>query len=461
PRVGAREVHTAIVLAPVRESEERMWVAEGVHEELLRELMRLPRLRVLPRVAQGEVPDGAIVVRLAAGDALDVAIERGGDETRLRLPLDVGAIALAARSIAFAVGEVLERSPGADPQRDATAMVLRARRRIHASGFTAADAALALLHNAHALCPDDPRIIATLAMMRVRFGLGPGAEHLAGVRELVVQALAAGPELAETHVAAAFLEQQVGDPGVAATHFRTAIARAPYRADGHEGLGRMLLEAGHLDEGIRRIDDAIAIAPDLVNARWEVARAHALEENWVAHDLLVGELLAADADLPFYRMRYAWWRGDLETVRAIRDESGKRAARGFEPELIGKLYEILLDGAWPRHRDAVIERASRPTPSRRRSAFIAQLAADAAGSSGDTEACIAMLEVAVDNGLYDLHWLDRCPTLRDVRGTRRGRLARMQVKARSEAILDALYGDADADAPATMITPVSTGTGSG
>jgi tetratricopeptide (TPR) repeat protein len=418
--------------------------------------MRLPRLRVWPRVAAGEVPDGAVVVRLEAGDALDVAIQRGGDELALRLPLEVGAIGLAARSIAFAVGDLLDSAPGADPARDATAMVLRARRRIHQQGFAAADSALALMTNARALQPDDPRIAAALAMTRVRFGLGAGGAHLDGVRELVAQALADGPELADTHVAAAFLEQQVGDPGVAAAHFRAAIARAPYRADGHEGLGRMLLEAGFLDDGMRRLDDAIAISPDLVNTRWEIARAHALEENWVAHDALVDELVR-EAHNPFYRMRFAWWRGDHELVRYIRDAYGGGASAGFEPELIERLYAVVLDGAWPEHREAILGRARATTPSRRRSAFIAQLAADAAGHAGDLPACVEMIELAVDCGLYDLHWFDRCPTLRAARGDARAHEARARVQQRADRIFDALFGDGPDgfgdpdDAPATQL----------
>src|SRR6185369_9054133 len=117
------------------------------------------------------------------------------------------------------------------------------------------------------------------------------------------------------HVAAGLLELHTGDPVLAATHYRTAIACSPYVAEGHEALGRMLLETGFLDDAMRRLDDALAITPDLNNVRWEIARAHALEQNWLLYDRLMPQLRADD--IPFLRMRFAWWRGNLDEIREI------------------------------------------------------------------------------------------------------------------------------------------------
>ena len=53
-----------------------------------------------------------------------------------------------------------------------------------------------------------------------------------------------------------------------------------------------------------------------------------------------------------------------------------------------------------------------------------------------------MIDLAADHGLYDLHWLDRCPTLACVHPA----ASRTRVKRRADAILDALYGDAEVSA---------------
>jgi hypothetical protein len=44
-------------------------------------------------------------------------------------------------------------------------------------------------------------------------------------------------------------------------------------------------------------------------------------------------------------------------------------------------------------------------------------------------------------GLFDLHWLDRCPLLASVRAEPRYAVIRVDVAARAEAIHDALYSE--------------------
>jgi hypothetical protein len=55
--------------------------------------------------------------------------------------------------------------------------------------------------------------------------------------------------------------------------------------------------------------------------------------------------------------------------------------------------------------------------------------------------------------LFDLHWLDRCPLLASARDDPAFAAVRAQIRARSCAIYDALYGDHPiahvATAPAT------------
>jgi serine/threonine-protein kinase len=422
-----------------------MHLAEGIHEELLRRLVRRPRLRVLPRAAGGgKAEPNATVVELYAAELLSATIRRDRAQTTLHLPLDIGSVGVAADAIASAVAEVVgHRTAGLDPEAQALEMLLRARMLAQRS-FAGVPDALELLERAHALCPDDPRIAATLAMLCVRFAVVDiaGEDEFARARSLVYAALASAPGLSESHVAAGHLELHTGDPAVAASHFRTAIACSPYVAEAHEGLGRMLLEAGFLDVAIARLEDALAISPNLSTVRWEIARAYALEQDWVACDRLVAEL-AVFSDRPVGRMRFAWWRGDRRAVAALRGEVS--LLRGFDPAFLGRLSAIIIESAWPMHREALLGYIlTAKSPSLRRRSFLAQLGAEAAGASGDVPSCTALIEHAVVNGLFDLHWLERCPLLERARGSAEYARAWVQVKSRAEAILDALYGDGKA-----------------
>ncbi len=434
-----RELRTVVVVPPTGD-DARLHLAAGVHEELLRRLVRRPHLRVLPSAGGTPVPSAALV-ELRAGELLSVAIRCERAQTTLHLPLDIASIELTADAIVGAIVETVGRVAAvpASPQARAHELLLRARLIVQRE-YGSAREAVALLEEAHALAPDDPRIAATLAMLRLRFFVvGPtSADDLARAGALVRAALAAAPELPESHVAAGHLELHTGDPAVAAAHFRRAIARSPYLAEAHEGLGRMLLEAGFLDAAIARLEDARAIAPDLSAICWDLARARALEQDWAGCDALIASL-GGQRDRAAARLRIAWWRGDLDAVTAVYHQLG--SVRTVESWMLDLLYEVAVERTWPARRAEVLGHVvGWRSPSVRMRAFVAQLGAEAAGAAGDAPACNAMIAYAVTNGLFDLHWLERCPLIEPARRTAEGAAAHARVRLRAEAILDALYG---------------------
>jgi serine/threonine-protein kinase len=69
------------------------------------------------------------------------------------------------------------------------------------------------------------------------------------------------------------------------------------------------------------------------------------------------------------------------------------------------------------------------------------MAAEAAAFAGDLETAIDLVERSYDAGFFDLHWLEKCPLLDGMRADPRYPPLHAKVKARAEAILDALYGD--------------------
>ncbi len=447
PRSHGQDVRTIIIVAPRAGSEAaNMPIAGAIHEELLRRLSRMPRVRIQPRHEAQPGADATTVV-LIARDTLEVTATAPGDAApllTLHLPLAVARITAGSDLAAHVISDVLGLADAAvEPATPAREAAIGARYLIR-QGSASLREVVETLERAHALAPDDPSIAANLARTlatRAFVSLEQAHVLLSRARELSRRALAAGPDLAETHVAAGHVELQDGIAAVAASHFRVAIACSPYSPEGHEWMGRMLLEAGYLDDAIERLDHALAITPDLPSARWEMARALALDGRWDEHDRMVAPMIPTN-DRILARARYAWWRGDRAQVKAIGAEMRKvPLERQFEP-LVVEGFLAMMDDEWLQHRDHLIAQAvGLKTPSLRRRVFTAQLIAESAGVHGDVPTCTRMIEFATDNGLFDLHWLDRCPVLEPARAAGTLAAARVRIHERAEAILDALYGD--------------------
>ena len=89
----------------------------------------------------------------------------------------------------------------------------------------------------------------------------------------------------------------------------------------------------------------------------------------------------------------------------------------------------------------------RSRPARTRGWFglllviLAGLSRPVSAASGDLDTAFAMLALAVQHGLFDRHWLERCPLLVGLRADPRYPPLHAKVAGRAHAVLDALYGD--------------------
>jgi tetratricopeptide (TPR) repeat protein len=442
------ELYRVVVLPPraAGEDQSTLHLGKAVREELLARLSRRPRVRVLPRAAP---EPHALVLEVVAGTELAVIASRDGIQVlTLAFPAAVELVEATAQLIADTAVTVLGSeavAPRSPEQLRATDLLLRGR---HLAGnLMRVEGAIALVKEAAALAPDDPRIAATLAMLEVRVAFFlPLVDNQVLIRasELARIALWRGPELGESHLAMGHVALHSGQPTLAAGHYRRAIACSPHSAEAHEYMGRLLLEAGFIDQGIARVDDALQISPNTYSCRWDLARVWALEQRWDLHEQQLEILGRMEGDRSIARARYAWWRGDLVAVKAMRSHVVN--ALSFEPRLVDALFSVLIDeDGWSRVRSALMAVAlDESTPNRRRRAFIAQLVAEAASFAKDTAACAQILEFAYRQGLFDLHWFERCAMLDNFRGTPAYASLRGQLKERAQVILDALYGDHEA-----------------
>ncbi|MGE5184228.1 MAG: protein kinase domain-containing protein, partial [Acidobacteriota bacterium] len=389
------ELATVVVLAP-RGDDARLYLAEEVYDELLGRLMKRSHLRVLPRVAEGE--PGALVARLEVGTNLVVHAERDGEPVlALDVPLAIDRVDAAADQIAAALTSRLALAPRGERDRklEARDIMMQARHNIRRS-LERANLAAEQIERAHVLDPEDPRILATRAMIDVRrafFTNNEAEESLARAGDLARKAVAAAPELADAYLALGHVELHGGNPIAAAAHYRKAIARAPHSSEAHEYLGRMLLEAGYLEPAIARLQEAIAISPSRRSNEREHSSAAALEGNCGSYDRLVAGQTAARVDRTFARARCTSWRKDRALVRA-HEADMMRAEQVFVPGLMIALIAVYRDEPWPPLRDRLLAIAHDRPPNRRRRTFVAQITAEAAGWAGDVDTCARVVELA-------------------------------------------------------------------
>lgn len=443
--VAAGDITIVVVLAPQGDhAHPRFYLARAVQEQVLARLTTKPRMRVLPRI---ELPaEGSpIGIGFVVGDSLVVRITLArGAPIEMTFPLAFDQIDAAADTIVALVDGEVARPSERDARADHAEELLLEARDMAYRDFARVPDAIVKLEQARELAPQNPRILATLAIGYIRGAFFRPATFRQGMekaRLLANSAVVLAPDLAEAHIACGHLELTTQAPERAATHFRIAIGLAPQLPEAHEQLGRMLLEAGYLEPALARLNEAISISPTFRSAKWEIARAHALAGRWDDAIALMRSLQEVGLDRPLAKARYAWWRGDFATVVEMH-ASLREAERTLWPGLIEALFDVFINGVpWSAKHALFVDALAGDIENRRRRVFMAQLAAEAAAYTGAHDSAVELLEQATIDGLFDLHWFDHCPMLDSCRQTPGMQRIRERIAARAHAILDALYGD--------------------
>jgi serine/threonine-protein kinase len=302
--------------------------------------------------------------------------------------------------------------------------------------------AVELYEQALARAPNDPTILAGCARARVRvafFG-GEGASEMAALaREAADRAVAGAPELGESWLALASARMMGGDTPGAVRAVVTALDKAKGLAPAHDLLGRILIEVGRTDEAIVHMRTAQSIDPSMTSTRFELARAYAILGRWDEADALL--------DLPdltpggrvsrfLYRGRVCLWRGeshpDLDDPPELGPELGALASGAALVELL-KTRE-LTDSL----REWLEAGARSGEPRSRRRALFFQLNAEFYAYVFEIDHALESIQGAVESGLIDLLWLDRCPVLEPVRKDARFGPLRAEVEARAQVVIAAL-----------------------
>jgi eukaryotic-like serine/threonine-protein kinase len=227
-----------------------------------------------------------------------------------------------------------------------------------------------------------------------------------------------------------------GDPVGAIPALRTALHRAPSLPKAHELLGRILLEAGLVDEAIFRLETALSLDPGELFSRWELARARALFGDWSTAGALL-DLPVEDEASRFHkavmRARFGLWRGSafpIDDLPLTVETIPVQYARIFRDVLA--TARLSND-----HRSFLRTKAERSEQGGRLRPLFLQLYVEILGFLGEDEPLLGTLTSAVDAGLFDALWMQRCVLLDGVRADARFVALRARVEERAAAIIAA------------------------
>jgi serine/threonine-protein kinase len=460
PRTFSR---TKLAVTPIvnEGSPSEDYLAHGLTEDLVDLLEGIGELEVRPARYGAQPPEGVDAVVTGTlrcvGDRVHVTlrlvtVEDGfglWDGTFDRLSAELVAVADGA---AAAIAEALTTKALAPPRPMPTNPVaydlyLRGRHAFLRGWYDASGTAVRLLGEAHMLAPSDATIAATYARALARsYGTSSSGEDVARrAKEVVDKALALDPRRAEARLALASVHLYRGECIGAATELQRAFGSAPHDPDVLEMLGRLRAEVGPLETAVQQLEAALAREPYFAVARATLARTVALLGDHAATRTSLGPVPEDVSEriphvLTSVRLALWWrdrrWLAELAPVVARLDPKLREtriAASLMGIGLTGVLSEsdrLRLAGAFP----------SGSSTGQRLASFNAQIRAEVHLVCGEPEAAMDAIRDADANGFIDRTWIERCPLLEPLRGSRDLDAIRRSTTLRASRVSDILDG---------------------
>jgi serine/threonine-protein kinase len=247
----------------------------------------------------------------------------------------------------------------------------------------------------------------------------------------------------EAYLASALYKLNSNDAVSAATDLGTALVRAPMLAQAHEMAGRVLMELGALAESRQHLTNARSLDP---------LRAHLITSELARLDMLEGyteraeRAVTALANEPdramaqlgaIQQVRFAAWRGDLETARRGALMIAPRMG-GFASRITSFVNEAVATGnldedAWQR----IVPPIDDPELPTRSHLLALQILGEVALLLGRTELAYRTFEQANRIGLLDIANLDKCPLFDRIANEARFEALRGRVRERADRVLSA------------------------
>ncbi len=324
-------------------------------------------------------------------------------------------------------------------------MRARAHRRTFHLGGRGPDGAAGLLRRCLALAPDFPPALslyaAVCAFMWFLYGeRDEEFEWAAECERAVTRALEVGPGLPDTHLAAGRMHWQRSRFREGARAVRRALELAPTHAAAHAYLGVLQCEGGRGKEGIRHVELALELEPTRPAPRLTLARHAALVGDRERFETLTQQLWEEEPDSRFpvliAQIRVASWDRDHASIRRLRDELA-RLDKPFPPFAQMTASWILGEATLAEVKENLDLNAPPERSSQRYRVMLETGLAEAHLARGEAEEAMVILERLAERDIVDLHWLDRCPLVDQLRGEPRLDRLRAKVRERVQVIWSA------------------------
>jgi serine/threonine-protein kinase len=468
----APDMHTdalqkTVAVLPIRNAgpPEDDYLVDGLTDDLIDALSMTPGLRVRPRgivmqhknagdpralgrdlgvqvVVEGTMRTSADAIRVSARvlsveDGFQIWAKRF-DGTRSDV-LKIGDE--ASREVAAALSSRAPTRAAIATDPGAIDLYLRGRHEYLKFWTTANERAIELLHQANERAPRDPLIMAAYAAALARqFGLGSAnpMDRNAHARKIAEEAVRLAPQLAEAHFALAQVKLHEPDlPGTAAGVVR-ALSLSPLLPDAHQLRARLLSEVGTPREAIEAAHRAMQLEPRFSHLRFDVqARSRAMLGEWE-----LGEYGEPPTDVEAANLywimatRFTMWKRDDVASKRLAEQlmaldAGSVLARMF----VGWIFDKRIPTP---ERSRIDERKSAEGITKRMRIFWNQLSSEVRIYVGERP--LDDVRAAVDLGLVDIAWMDRCPLLEDLRKDPEWKDMRERVASRARIVLMQLEG---------------------
>jgi len=455
----------AVLPFAYRGSSEHDYLGDALAEELVDVLSRTRGLRVLAIGATRRFADdrdpAAIAAELEVDCVVDGTVQLSGSRVRITARLiesgtavqqwndrfegSVEVVLALQESMGRRIAEALRLevdavAHGRTAPREAIELYLRARRLLRKGMFVRAEDAIALLDRCIELAPGfAPGLVAhAIASVRAWWGIefDVGNQRKERAMKSVALALERAPDLAETHVASAMIDSQMGRYREAAQSLAHALAIAPTLAEAQQYLGELQGEAGRLKEARERLELTLSLDPSLIICHAALARIAIMagdDEGFARHARALEESEIYDA-IPFLVARFRWslYRADEAKTRATLESlerldtpsSAQMVALGKiaigEGDLQAVLARLVTIDEW--------------MANPRFTALVLQLSTEVFCAANELDEAARALEIASHGVLVDIVWIDRCPVLEPLRGRPEFAAARDRVKKRAAEV---------------------------
>lgn len=463
--LGSKVRALAVLPFRYRGAVDQEYLGEALADDLIDLLSRTRGLRVLGSGATARYKDERdprkVGVDLGVDAVVDATVQASGTLLRVTARLvDVESgtqlwnerfdgsledVFELQDSISKRIAEALRVSlaagaPRADAPTEAVESYLRGRRALSQLKYVGEGGAVPLFEHALELAPGFQPAVAAHAMATVRTWFLPDLDNTrdwaATATASVERALLEAPELAETHQARAMFAMQLGRFREAAQALTRALEIAPTFGEAHQSLGSLLVEAGRVDQGLKHLRLAVQLDPSQRFALLTIARTYALGGDLQRYRAVIGQLDPLDfAASVMLAMRVATWFRDFDEVRVM---IAKVADSSLPIARFAALYGRAVLGEIPADSLAkMLDSAVRGPLSPRFVALASQTGCEICSVIGDIDNAETHLQRAVECGLIDLEWMDKCPVLAELRTRPSYAELRRTVRGRADEIWQA------------------------